>query len=40
MKHLSISKRTPVEINLADYELSGEPVINQVRKLKDICTDL
>jgi glucose-6-phosphate isomerase, archaeal len=37
MKHLSIVKRTPVEINLANYELSGTPVINQIRLLKDIA---
>lgn len=37
MKHLEIKKETPVEINLANYELSGKPVINQLRKLKDIA---
>jgi glucose-6-phosphate isomerase, archaeal len=37
MKHLEIKKKTPVEINLDNYELSGKPVINQVRKLKDIA---
>ena len=36
MKHLSITK-TPVEINLENYKLTGTPVINQTRKLKDIA---
>lgn len=35
MKHLEIMK-SPVELNLNDYLIKGEPVINQVRKLKDI----
>ena len=35
MKHLEIMK-SPVELNLNDYLMKGEPVINQVRKLKDI----
>ena len=37
MKHLSIIKRTAVEINLVNFELSGKPVINQTRRLKDIA---
>jgi glucose-6-phosphate isomerase, archaeal len=37
MKHLSIIKRTAVEINPANYELSGTPVINQIRLLRDIA---
>jgi glucose-6-phosphate isomerase len=37
MQHLSIFKKTPVEINLENYELNGTPVINQVRRLKDIA---
>jgi glucose-6-phosphate isomerase len=35
MKHLEILK-APVELNLSNYILKGEPVINQIRKLKDI----
>lgn len=35
MKHLEIMK-SPVELNLNDYLMKGEPVINQTRKLKDI----
>jgi len=35
MKNLEI-KKSPVELNLANYAMQGEPVINQVRKLKDI----
>ncbi len=35
MKHLEIMK-SPVELNLNDYRMTGEPVINQVRKIKDI----
>jgi glucose-6-phosphate isomerase, archaeal len=35
MKHLEIMK-SPVGLNLNDYLMKGEPVINQIRKLKDI----
>ena len=35
MKHLEMVK-SPVKLNLNDYKMIGEPVINQVRKLKDI----
>jgi glucose-6-phosphate isomerase len=35
MKNCKILK-SPVELNLNDYLMTGEPVINQVRKLKDI----
>lgn len=28
--------RSPVELNLKDYSLTGNPVINQFRKLKDL----
>jgi glucose-6-phosphate isomerase, archaeal len=33
--HLKIT-RTPVKINLDDFMLTGEPVINQTRRLKDL----
>jgi glucose-6-phosphate isomerase len=35
MNHLKILK-SPIKLNPDNYELSGEPVINQTRKLKDI----
>lgn len=35
MKHLEICK-SPVELNLENYHITGEPIINQTRKLKDI----
>jgi len=35
MNHLKILK-SPVKLNPVNYELSGDPVINQNRKLKDI----
>lgn len=35
MKHSGIMK-SPVELNLSDYLMKGEPVISQTRKLKDI----
>ncbi len=35
MKHTEISK-SQVELNLRNYQLSGEPIINQTRKLKDL----
>lgn len=35
MKHLQILK-SPVNLNSANYDMTGEPVINQTRKLKDI----
>lgn len=35
MKHLEILK-SPVKLNPDNYELSGEPIIIQARKLKDI----
>ena len=34
IKHLSLTK-SPVQLNPANYEMKGEPVINQTRKLKD-----
>ena len=36
MKHLEISK-SPVELNLNDFSMIGEPVINQLRFLKEIA---
>jgi len=33
MNNLEI-KKSPVELNLANYAMQGETVINQVRKLK------
>jgi glucose-6-phosphate isomerase len=35
MKHLKILK-SPVELNLNNYAMTGSPVIGQVRKLKDL----
>jgi len=35
MKHLEICK-SPVELNLKNYQMKGDPVINQTRKLKDL----
>ncbi len=35
MKHLEILK-SPVELSLENYAMTGVPVINQTRKLKDI----
>jgi glucose-6-phosphate isomerase, archaeal len=35
MKHLKISK-SPVELNPENFKMTGAPVINQVRKLKDL----
>ncbi len=34
-KHLHVGE-TPVNLNLANYKMEGEPVIFQTRKLKDI----
>lgn len=36
MRHLQIIK-SPVELNLQDYQMTGEPLINQTRKLKDLA---
>jgi len=36
MKHLQILK-SPVELSLNNYAMKGEPVINQVRLLKDVA---
>lgn len=36
MKHLQIFK-SPVELDLDNYAMKGEPIINQVRQLKDIA---
>ena len=35
MKHLQLIK-TPVELNLNNYKMTGIPIINQTRKLKDL----
>ncbi len=35
MKHLQIHK-SPVELNLNDFSMIGEPIVNQARHLKDI----
>lgn len=35
MKPLAIGK-SPVVLNLGNYQMTGEPVINQTRKLKDL----
>lgn len=35
MNHLKIMK-SPVDLNLENFTITGEPVINQIRKLKDI----
>ncbi|WP_445734903.1 glucose-6-phosphate isomerase family protein [Mariniflexile sp.] len=35
MKHLQI-KKSPVELGLDDYRMTGDPIINQTRKIKDI----
>ena len=35
MKPLAIGK-SPVDLNLGNYQMTGEPVINQTRKLKDL----
>jgi glucose-6-phosphate isomerase len=35
MKHLQILK-SPVELDLSDYVMTGVPVINQTRKLRDL----
>ncbi len=35
MKHFEILK-SPVELNLTNYNMTGDPVINQTRKIKDI----
>jgi glucose-6-phosphate isomerase, archaeal len=35
MKHTQI-KKSPVNFNLTDYSLVGEPIINQIRKLNDL----
>jgi len=37
MKHLKI-QRSPVELDLKDFSLKGEPVISQQRVLKDIAS--
>jgi len=37
MKHLEISK-TPVTLGLTNYGLTGEPIINQQRTLKEIAS--
>jgi glucose-6-phosphate isomerase len=36
MKHLQILK-SPVELGMNDYDMKGEPIINQLRLLKDIA---
>ncbi len=36
MNHLQILK-SPVELGLNDYSMMGEPIINQVRLLKDVA---
>ena len=35
MKHLEMSK-SPVKLNNQNYQLTGEPIIKQIRKLKDL----
>ena len=35
MKHLEIGK-SPVELNLKNYQMTGESINNQTRKLKDL----
>jgi hypothetical protein len=35
MPHLKIV-RTPVDLRLDDFMLRGEPVIDQIRKIKDL----
>jgi glucose-6-phosphate isomerase, archaeal len=35
IEQISLTK-SPVQLNLEDYSMTGEPVINQARKLKDI----
>lgn len=35
MKHLEISK-SPVALDLDNYQMQGDPIINQIRKMKDI----
>jgi glucose-6-phosphate isomerase len=35
MIHLQIHK-SPVELNMTDFEMRGEPIVNQIRQLKDI----
>lgn len=35
MKHLTITK-SPVELDLPDYYMKGEPIMTQVRMLKDL----
>jgi len=37
MKHLKI-QRSPVELDLKDFSLKGDPVISQLRVLKDIAS--
>lgn len=37
MKHLGIKRKTDVEVNLNNYELSGTTIVSQIRKLKDIA---
>ena len=35
MKHLKIIK-SPVKLSLTDYHMTGDPIINQIRKIKDL----
>ncbi len=35
IEHLSLTN-SPVQLNFKDYSMTGDPVINQTRKLKDI----
>ena len=35
MTHLQILK-SPVELSLSDYAMSGEPIVNQIRLLRDV----
>jgi glucose-6-phosphate isomerase len=35
IEHLSLTK-SPVQLNPVNYDMQGKPVINQIRKLKDI----
>lgn len=35
MNHLKICK-SPVELNLKNYQMAGEPIINQIWEFKDL----
>ena len=35
MTHLQIHK-SPVELNMTDFEIKGEPIVDQIRQIKDI----